>query len=168
MEHYLNFNLVGEPHRFHVSLPWNNLYAVNFNAVDAHLKSVVPEAMHDRTRKLKPSEHTPELESIDFHHWLRQAQTNRDTTLNPYQQELTKLVGGQVHHAGLTQDGYPYLIVKQSAVDGITASDGTGAAPRARSGGGDRRCAARGCAGSAPRRKDSGGWRDHAGGFDRG
>ena len=34
--------------------------------------------------------------------------------MNPYQQELTKLVGGQVHYAGLTQDGYPYLIVKQS------------------------------------------------------
>ena len=114
MEHYLNFNLVGEPQRFHVSLPWSNLHTVNFNAVDAHLKSVVPEAMYDRTRKLKPSEHTPELESIDFHHWLRQAQTNRDTAMNPYQQELTKLVGGQVHYAGLTQDGYPYLIVKQS------------------------------------------------------
>lgn len=71
--------------------------------------------MYDRTRKLKPSEYTPELESIDFHHWLRQAQTNTGTAMNPYQQELTKLVGGQVHHAGLTQDGYPYLIVRQPA-----------------------------------------------------
>jgi hypothetical protein len=88
-----------------VSLPWSNLHTINFNAVDAHLKSVVPEAMYDRTRKLKPSEYTPELESIDFHHWLRQAQINTGTAMNPYQQELTKLVGGQVHHAGLTQDG---------------------------------------------------------------
>jgi hypothetical protein len=43
MEYYLNFNLVGEPHRFHVSLPWSNLHTVNFSAVDAHLKSVVPK-----------------------------------------------------------------------------------------------------------------------------
>jgi hypothetical protein len=35
-----------------VSLPWSNLHTINFNAVDAHLKSVVPEAMYDRTRKL--------------------------------------------------------------------------------------------------------------------
>ncbi|NJO74002.1 MAG: hypothetical protein HC833_09795 [Leptolyngbyaceae cyanobacterium RM1_406_9] len=113
MEHYLNFNLVGEPHRFHVSLPWSNLHTVNFNAVDAHLKSVVPEVIYERTRKLKPSDHTPEPESIDFHNWLRQAQTKQDIVMNPYQQELAKLIGGQVHQAGLTQDGYPYLIIKQ-------------------------------------------------------
>ena len=114
MEYYLNFNLVGEPYRFHVNLPWSNLHTVNFNAVDAHLKSVVPEAIYDRTRKLKPSDRTPEPESIDFHNWLRQTQTNHDTAMNPYQQELARLIGGQVHQAGLTQDGYPYLIVKQS------------------------------------------------------
>ena len=113
MEHYLNFNLVGEPHRFHVSLPWSNLHTVNFNAVDSHLKSVVPEAIYERTRKLKPSDLTPEPESIDFHNWLRQSQTNQGIAMNPYQQELARLIGGQVHQAGLTQDGYPYLIVKQ-------------------------------------------------------
>ncbi|NJL56550.1 hypothetical protein HC928_16300 [bacterium] len=113
MEYYLNFNLVGEPHRFHVSLPWSNLHTVNFNAVDAHLKNVVPEAIYDRTRKLKPSDRAPEPESIDFHNWLRQGQTNQDIAMNPYQQQLAKLIGGQIHQAGLTQDGYPYLIVKQ-------------------------------------------------------
>jgi hypothetical protein len=117
MEYYLNFSLVGEPRRFHVSLPWSNLHAVNFNAVDAHLKSVVPEAIYDRTRKLKPSDRTPEPESINFHSWLRQAQANQDIVMNPYQQELAKLVGGQIHQAGLTQDGYPYLIVKQPDSD---------------------------------------------------
>lgn len=34
--------------------------------------------------------------------------------MNPYQQQLAKLIGGQIHQTGLTQDGYPYLIVKQS------------------------------------------------------
>jgi hypothetical protein len=114
MEHYLNFNLLGESHRFHISLPWSNLYIVDFNVVDAHLKSVVPEAIYERTRKLKPSDRTPEPESIDFHHWLRQAQTNQDMAMNPYQQELAKLIGGQIHQAGLTHAGFPYLIVKQS------------------------------------------------------
>ncbi len=114
MEHYLNFNLIGEPHRFHISLPWSNLHTVNFNAIDAHLKSVVPEAIYDRTRKLKPSDHTPEAESINFHSWLRQGQASKDTVMNPYQQKLAKLLGGQVQYAGLTQDGYPYLIIKQS------------------------------------------------------
>lgn len=66
MEHYLNCNLVGEPQRFHVSLPWSNLHTINFNAVDAHLKSVVPEAMYDRTRRLKPSEYTPNLKVLTF------------------------------------------------------------------------------------------------------
>jgi hypothetical protein len=112
MEHYLNFNLVGESQRFHVSLPWSNLHTINFNTIDAHLKSVVPEAMYDRTRKLKPSDRAPEPESIDFHNWLRQGQTNQNIAMNPYQQ-LAKLIGGQIHQAGLTQDGYPYLIVKQ-------------------------------------------------------
>jgi hypothetical protein len=117
MEHYLNFNLVGEPQRFHVSLPWSNLHTINFNAVDAHLKSVVPEAIYDRTRKLKPSDHTPEPESIDFYIWFRRTQTSQDTAMNPYQQELAKLIGGQIHQAGLTQDAYPYLIVKQPDSD---------------------------------------------------
>nr|RNJ69422.1 MAG: hypothetical protein EDM05_09085 [Leptolyngbya sp. IPPAS B-1204] len=114
MEYYLNFNLVGEPHRFHMSLPWSNLHTVNFNAVDAHLKSVVPEAIYYRTRKLKPSDRIPEPESINFHNWLRRTQNNHDTAMKPYQQELARLIGGQIYQAGLTQDGYPYLIVKQS------------------------------------------------------
>ncbi|MEP0874176.1 hypothetical protein NDA01_31260 [Trichocoleus desertorum AS-A10] len=114
MEHYLNFNLLGESHRFHISLPWSNLYIVNFNVIDAHLKSVVPEAIYERTRKLKPSDRTPEPQSIDFHSWLRQIQTNWSITMNPYQQELARLIGGQIHQAGLTHEGYPYLIVKQS------------------------------------------------------
>jgi hypothetical protein len=112
MEYYLNFNLVGEPHRFHVSLPWSNLHTVSFNAVEAHLKSVVPEAMYDRTRKLKPSDQTPEPASIDFHHWLRHLQANQNRVVNPNPPELAQLVGGQVHQAGLTQDGYPYLMIK--------------------------------------------------------
>ncbi|QYO63982.1 hypothetical protein [Leptolyngbya sp. 7M] len=55
MEHYLNFNLSNEPHRFHVSLPWSNLHTVNFNAIDAHLKSVVPEAITIAPLNLKAS-----------------------------------------------------------------------------------------------------------------
>jgi hypothetical protein len=117
MEHYLNFNLVGESYHFHVSLPWSNLHTVNFNAIDVHLKSVVPEAIYERTRKLKPSDRPPEPESIDFYSWLRQTQTSQDIAMNPYQQELAKLIGGQIHQAGLTQDGYPYLIVKQPDSD---------------------------------------------------
>ena len=114
MEHYLNFNLLGESHRFHISLPWSNLYIVNFNVIDAHLKSVVPEAIYERTRKLKPSDCKPEPESINFHSWLRQMQSSRDITMNSYQQAIAKLIGGQIQQAGLTHEGSPYLIVKQS------------------------------------------------------
>ncbi|MEP0820262.1 hypothetical protein [Trichocoleus sp. FACHB-46] len=74
----------------------------------------MPEAIYERTRKLKPSDRTSEPQSIDFHSWLRQIQTNRNITMNPYQQELVKLIGGQIYQAGLTHEGYPYLIVKQS------------------------------------------------------
>lgn len=117
MEHYLNFNLIGEPHRFHVSLPWSNLHGVNFNVIDAHLKNVMPETVYERTRKLKPSDHTPEPESINFHSWLRQGQANQGTGMNPYQQKLAKLIGGEVQYAGLTQNGYPYLIIKQPNIE---------------------------------------------------
>lgn len=74
MEHYLNFNLLGEPYRFHVSLPWTNLHTVDFSVIDAHLQSVMPEAIYERTRKLKPSDRTPEPQSINFHQWIRQVQ----------------------------------------------------------------------------------------------
>ena len=29
----------------------------------------------------------------------------------PYQQELRQLIGGQIRYAGLTREGYPYIIV---------------------------------------------------------
>lgn len=34
--------------------------------------------------------------------------------MNFYQQELSKLIGGQIYHAGLSRDGYPYLIVSKN------------------------------------------------------
>jgi hypothetical protein len=72
MEHYLNFSLVSEPHRFHVLLPYSNLHPLSFEAFDAHLRSTMPTVFYERTRKLKLSSHEPEPESIEFHRWLRQ------------------------------------------------------------------------------------------------
>ena len=34
--------------------------------------------------------------------------------MNLYQQELNQLIGEQIRYAGLSQDGYPYLIVAKS------------------------------------------------------
>ncbi|MDX2098881.1 MAG: hypothetical protein SFW36_13985 [Leptolyngbyaceae cyanobacterium bins.59] len=31
-----------------------------------------------------------------------------------YEQDLKKLVGGQIRHVGLSRDGYPYLIVSHN------------------------------------------------------
>ncbi len=75
MNYYLNFTLIGEDGRFHVLLPWQNVYAAGFNAIEAHLQAVVPEAVFDRTRQLKVSEHQPESDSRDFHVWQRQQQS---------------------------------------------------------------------------------------------
>jgi hypothetical protein len=33
----------------------------------------------------------------------------------PYEDDLKALIGGQVCHAGISQDGYPYLIVAKNA-----------------------------------------------------
>lgn len=72
MEHYLNFSLVSEPHRFHVLLPYSNLHALSFETFDTHLQGTMPTAFYERTRKFKLSSHEPETESIEFHRWFRQ------------------------------------------------------------------------------------------------
>jgi len=43
MNHYLNFTLIGEDDRFHVLLPWQNVYAAGFHAIEAHLQAIVPD-----------------------------------------------------------------------------------------------------------------------------
>lgn len=113
MEHYLNFSLTGVSQRFHISLPWNNLHIVNFYDIETHLQSTVPEELYDRTRKLKPSNPEPEPGSLSFHDWLRQGQTHTQPTPYSDRHELAKLLGGHIHQVGFTQEGYPYLIIKQ-------------------------------------------------------
>ncbi|MDX2244947.1 MAG: hypothetical protein NW224_30090 [Leptolyngbyaceae cyanobacterium bins.302] len=34
--------------------------------------------------------------------------------MNPYQQDLSQLIGGEIRHAGVSRDGYPYLIVSKN------------------------------------------------------
>jgi len=34
--------------------------------------------------------------------------------MNPYQQDLSQLIGGRIHYAGVSSDGYPYLIVSKN------------------------------------------------------
>ncbi len=34
--------------------------------------------------------------------------------MNPYQLELNRLIGGQIRHAGLSKEGYPYLIISNN------------------------------------------------------
>ncbi|MFE4105989.1 MAG: hypothetical protein ACTS3T_05475 [Almyronema sp.] len=33
----------------------------------------------------------------------------------PYEDDLKQLIGGQVCHAGISQEGYPYLIIAKNA-----------------------------------------------------
>jgi len=108
MNHYLNFTLLGENIRFHVPLPWQNVYSVGFNAIDAHLQTVVPEALFDRTRQLKVSAHQPESNSVDFHVWQRQQKTQ---DFHGYQQRLSSLVGGVVQKVGISTEGITYLVI---------------------------------------------------------
>lgn len=109
MNHYLNFTVIGETNRFHVLLPWQNVYAVGFNAIDAHLQAIVPEAVFDRTRQLKLSEHQPESNSIDFHTWQRQQKMQN---FEAYQQRLSSLVGGVVQKVGISAEGLTYLVIE--------------------------------------------------------
>lgn len=108
MNQYLNFTLIGEDGRFHVLLPWQNTHAVGFNAIDTHLQTIVPEAVFDRTRQLKISEHQPEADSRDFHVWQRQQKLQ---SLGESEQQLQTLIGGVVQKAGINQNGQPYLII---------------------------------------------------------
>lgn len=108
MNQYLNFTLISEDGRFHVLLPWQNVHAVGFNAIDTHLQTIVPEAVFDRTRQLKVSEHQPEADSRDFHVWQRQQKLQ---SLGESEQQLHKLIGGVVQKAGISQNGQPYLII---------------------------------------------------------
>lgn len=108
MNHYLNFTLIGEDDRFYVLLPWQNVYSVGFNAIDAHLQSVVPEAVFDRTRQLKVSAHQPESNSVDFHVWQRQQKTQ---DFHRYQQHLSSLIGGIVQKVGISTEGITYLVI---------------------------------------------------------
>jgi hypothetical protein len=71
MEYYLNFNLLNETLRFHVSLPWNTFDGIDFNDLDQHLQMVVSTELFERTRKLKHTAQAPEAGSINFHQWLR-------------------------------------------------------------------------------------------------
>jgi hypothetical protein len=75
MEHYLNFNLIGEPDRFHVLLPYANVNLLSFDAFDTHLQGIMSIEWYERTRKLKLSSHQPEPNSIEFHSWFRQQRT---------------------------------------------------------------------------------------------
>lgn len=109
MNHYLNFTVIGETSRFHVLLPWQNVYFVGFNAIDAHLQSIVPESVFDRTRQLKLSEHQPESNSIDFHTWQRQQKMQN---FEAYQQRLSSLVGGVVQKVGISAEGLTYLVIE--------------------------------------------------------
>ncbi|MDX2241546.1 MAG: hypothetical protein NW224_12750 [Leptolyngbyaceae cyanobacterium bins.302] len=111
MNHYLNFTLLGEDGRFHVPLPWQNIYTVGFNAIEAHLQAVVPEATFERTRQLKLSEHQPESNSIDFHVWQRQQKLG---DFHAYQQRLSLLIGGVVQQVGISTEGLTYLIIANS------------------------------------------------------
>ncbi|NJK53017.1 MAG: hypothetical protein HC936_09700 [Leptolyngbyaceae cyanobacterium SU_3_3] len=106
MDNYLNFTLIGEDSRFHVLLPWQNLYSVGFNAIDAHLQNVVPEAIFDRTRQLKVSAQQPESNSVNFHVWQRQQKAQ---DLHGYQQCLSSLIGGVVQKVGVSTEGITYL-----------------------------------------------------------
>ncbi|KAM3101099.1 hypothetical protein ACKFKF_09805 [Phormidesmis sp. 146-12] len=108
MNHYLNFTLIGEDGRFHILLPWQSAHAVGFNAIDTHLQSVVPEAVFDRTRQLKLSEHQPEANSVDFHVWQRQQKLQ---DFHAYQQRLSSLIGGVVQKVGISAEGSTYLII---------------------------------------------------------
>lgn len=108
MDYYLNFTLIGEDNRFHVLLPWQNVYSVGFNAIDAHLQAVVPEAVFNRTRQLKVSAHQPELNTVDFHAWQRQ-QKMQD--FHGYKQRLSSLIGGVVQEVGISTEGIAYLII---------------------------------------------------------
>lgn len=108
MNHYLNFTLLGENTRFHVPLPWQNVYSVGFNAINAHLQSVVPESLFDRTRQLKVSAQQPESNSVDFHVWQRQQKAQ---DLHGYQQRLSSLIGGVVQKVGISTEGNTYLVI---------------------------------------------------------
>lgn len=108
MNYYLNFTLLGENIRFHVSLPWQNVYSVGFNAIDAHLQNVVPEPLFDRTRQLKVSAQQPESNSVDFHVWQRQRKTQG---FHGYTQRLSSLIGGVVQEVGISAEGLTYLII---------------------------------------------------------
>lgn len=116
MNHYLNFTLIGEDGRFHVLLPWQNAYSVGFNAIDAHLQTVVPEALFDRTRQLKISEHQPESNSIDFHAWQRQQKTQ---DFHGYAQRLTSLIGGVVQKVGISAEGLIYCIIANASTQQV-------------------------------------------------
>lgn len=111
MNHYLNFTLIGEDGRFHVLLPWQNAYSVGFNAIDAHLQTVVPDPMFDRTRQLKLSEHEPESNSVDFHAWQRQQKAQ---AFHGYTQRLSSLIGGVVQTVGISTEGLTYLIIAKA------------------------------------------------------
>lgn len=111
MNHYLNFTLLGEDGRFHVLLPWQNVYSVGFNAIDAHLQTVVPESLFDRTRQLKVSAQQPESSSVDFHVWQRQQKAQ---DLHGYTQRLSSLVGGVVQTVGISTEGLTYLIIAKA------------------------------------------------------
>jgi len=41
----------------------------------------------------------------------------------PYEDDLKQLIGGQVCHAGLSQEGYPYLIIAKNAESRPNAED---------------------------------------------
>lgn len=124
MNHYLNFTLIGEDGRFHVLLPWQNVHSVGFNAIDSHLQMVVPEAVFDRTRQLKLSEHQPESNSVDFHAWQRQRKTQ---DFHGYTQRLSSLIGGVVQKVGISAEELTYFIIANAntqQVFRITAEQG--------------------------------------------
>lgn len=116
MNHYLNFTLIGEDGRFHVLLPWQNVYSVGFNAIDAHLQNVVPEPLFDRTRQLKISEHQPESNSIDFHAWQRQQKTQ---DFHGYTQRLASRIGGVVQKVGISVEGLTYFIIANASTQQV-------------------------------------------------
>ena len=108
MNHYLNFTVIGKDGRFHVLLPWQNVHSVGFNAIDAHLQTVVSEAVFNLTRQLKLSAHQPESSSVDFHIWQRQQKMQN---FEAYQQRLSTLIGGVVQQVGISTTGLTYFVI---------------------------------------------------------